>query len=102
MKCKKKETIDARNQADSLIHQTEKNVKEPGDKVSESDRKKIEEDLEELKKSKDTDELEAIKSKTEALKGSTKISGEEKKEIQAYILEDRPKLVKEELNRYCL
>tara|TARA_B100000965_G_C19396777_1_gene671524 strand:- start:265 stop:723 length:459 start_codon:yes stop_codon:yes gene_type:complete len=47
-------------------------------------------------------ELSMNKSKTEALKGSTKISGEEKKEVQAYILEDRPKLVKEELNKYCL
>ncbi|PPR44917.1 MAG: Chaperone protein DnaK [Alphaproteobacteria bacterium MarineAlpha5_Bin8] len=73
---KKKETIDARNQADSLIHQTEKNVKEHGDKVSESDRKKIEEDLEELKKIKDTDELEAIKSKTEQLVQSSLKLGE--------------------------
>ena len=47
-------------------------------------------------------ELSMNKSKKEALKGSTKISGEEKKEIQAYILEDRPKLVKKELKRYCL
>ena len=37
-----------------------------------------------------------------ALKGSTKISGEEGKERQAYILEDKPKLVKIELERYCL
>ena len=37
-----------------------------------------------------------------ALKGSIKISGEEEKERQAYILEDRPKLVKRELIKYCL
>ena len=40
--------------------------------------------------------------KVDALKGSTKMSGEEEKEKQAYILEDKPKLVKKELRRYCL
>jgi len=40
--------------------------------------------------------------KIEALKGSKKISGEEEKERQAYILEDKPKLVKSQLERYCL
>ena len=40
--------------------------------------------------------------KMKALNGSIKISGEEEKERQAYILEDRPKLVKKELKRYCL
>jgi len=41
-------------------------------------------------------------SKIEALKGSIKISGEEDKERQAYILEDKPKSVREELEKYCL
>ena len=41
-------------------------------------------------------------SKIEALKGSTKISGEIEKERQAYILEDKPKSVKKELEKYCL
>ena len=41
-------------------------------------------------------------SKTTALNGSIKISGEEEKERQAYILEDKPKLVKKELEKYCL
>tara|TARA_Y100001968_G_scaffold20744_1_gene16313 strand:+ start:968 stop:1426 length:459 start_codon:yes stop_codon:yes gene_type:complete len=40
--------------------------------------------------------------KIEALKGSIKISGEEDKERQAYILEDKPKLLKKELKKYCL
>ena len=40
--------------------------------------------------------------KLKALKGSKKISGEEGKERQAYILEDQPKLVKEKLEKYCL
>ena len=42
-------------------------------------------------------------SKLKALNGSIKISGgEEKKERQAYILEDKPRLVKNELRKYCL
>ena len=41
-------------------------------------------------------------SKLKALNGSIKISGEEEKERQAYILEDKPKIVKNELKKYCL
>ena len=40
--------------------------------------------------------------KIDALKGSKKISGEEEKEKQAYILEDKPKLLKKEFEKYCL
>jgi len=73
---KKRELIDARNQADSLIHQTEKNVKEHESKIPESDKKKIEQDIEELKKVKDSDDLEAVKSKTEQLVQSSLKLGE--------------------------
>ena len=41
-------------------------------------------------------------SKIKALKGSTLISGEEEKEREAYILEDKPMLLKKELKKYCL
>ena len=41
-------------------------------------------------------------SKMKALNGSIKISGDEEKERQAYILEDRPRMVKKELEKYCL
>ena len=40
--------------------------------------------------------------KIKALNGSIRISGEEEKERQAYILEDKPKLVEKELEKYCL
>ena len=40
--------------------------------------------------------------KLKALNESIKISGEEKKERQAYILENKPKLVEKELRKYCL
>ena len=73
---KKREIVDARNQADSLVNETEKNLKEHGDKVPESDKNKIEVDIEELKKVKDSDNLEAIKSKTEELVQSSLKLGE--------------------------
>jgi molecular chaperone DnaK len=73
---KKREIVDARNQADSLVNETEKNIKEHGDKVAESDKKKIEEDIEALKKVKDGDDLESIKAKTEELVQSSLKLGE--------------------------
>ena len=41
-------------------------------------------------------------SKIKALNGSIKISGEVEKERQAYILEDKPKIIIKELKKYCL
>ncbi|MDC3023262.1 molecular chaperone DnaK [Pelagibacteraceae bacterium] len=73
---KKREAVDTRNHADSLINETEKNLKEHGDKIPEADRSKITEDIEELKKVKDGEDLEAIKSKTEALVQSSLKMGE--------------------------
>ncbi len=73
---KKREAVDTRNHADSLINETEKNLKEHGDKIPEADKNKITEDIEELKKVKDGEDLEAIKSKTEALVQSSLKMGE--------------------------
>jgi len=73
---KKRELVDSRNQADSLVNETEKNIKEHGDKVDEADKKKIEVDIEALKAVKDTDDIESIKSKTEALVQSSLKLGE--------------------------
>ncbi len=64
---KKRELIEARNQADGLIYTTEKAVKEHGDKVDEATRKAIESALEDLKTAMSADDPEAIKAKTEAL-----------------------------------
>jgi molecular chaperone DnaK len=73
---KKREAVDTRNHADSLINETEKNLKEHGDKIPEADKNKITTDIEELKKVKDGEDLEAIKSKTEALVQSSLKMGE--------------------------
>ncbi len=73
---KKRESVDTKNQAESLINETEKNLKEHGDKVPEEDKNKIIADIEELKKVKDGDDMEAIKAKTEALVQSSMKLGE--------------------------
>ena len=57
-------------------NETEKNLKEHGDKVPEEDKSKINADIEELKKVKDGDDIEAIKSKTETLVQSSLKLGE--------------------------
>ncbi|MDA7456724.1 molecular chaperone DnaK [Candidatus Pelagibacter ubique] len=64
---KKRESVDVRNQADTLLHSTEKNLKEHGAKVSDADKRAIEDastDLKEAIKGTDTEE---IKKKTETL-----------------------------------
>ena len=64
---KKRESVDARNQADTLIHSTDKNLKEHGSKISEADKKTIEDASSSLKEALKSDNLEDIKKKTEAL-----------------------------------
>ncbi len=73
---KKRESVDIKNQADSLINETEKNLNEHGDKVPEEDKNKINADIEDLKKVKDSDDMESIKAKTEALVQSSMKLGE--------------------------
>ena len=64
---KKRESVDVRNQADTLIHSTEKNLKEHGSKVSDADKKAIEDGSNALKESLKGEDIEDIKKKTEAL-----------------------------------
>ncbi len=64
---KKRETVDVRNQADTLIHSTEKNLKEHGSKISDADKKSIEDGSSALKEALKTDNIEDIKKKTETL-----------------------------------
>lgn len=64
---KKKELIDARNLADTLVYTTEKTMKKFGEKVKEQDKKEIEEKVEALKKVKDSDNIEQIKKASEEL-----------------------------------
>ena len=64
---KKRETVDSRNQADSLIFSTEKSLKEHGDKVTTEEKKSIEDGLADLKKSLEEKDSEDIKKKTQTL-----------------------------------
>ena len=64
---KKKDTIEAKNSADSLIYTCEKTLKEAGEKLSQDSKKEVEEKVEALKKIKDSDNIEDIKNKTEEL-----------------------------------
>lgn len=73
---KRRELIEARNQADGLLHSTEKNVKEFGDKVPETDKTAIEEAMTELRGVLDGEDLEIIKTKTNALMEASMKLGE--------------------------
>src|SRR5436190_3098638 len=64
---KKRELIDARNQGEALVHSTDKNLKEFGDKVGPAEKSEIEGALEGLKSALAAEDVEAIKSKTNAL-----------------------------------
>ena len=64
---KKRESVDVRNQADTLIHSTEKNLKEHGSKISDAEKKAIEDGSRALKESLKKEDIEDIKKKTEAL-----------------------------------
>ena len=64
---KKRETVDVRNQADSLIFSTEKSLKEHGEKVSVEEKKSIETGIADLKKSLEGTDVEDIKKKTQSL-----------------------------------
>lgn len=64
---KKKELIDARNNADSMIHMTTKSLQELGDKVDAATKANVEGEIEKLKKAMAGEDTAAIKSATEAL-----------------------------------
>ncbi|MDG2416586.1 MAG: molecular chaperone DnaK, partial [Pelagibacterales bacterium] len=72
----KREAIDTKNQADSMIHSAEKNMKEFGDKVSADEKTAIENDIKSLKEAMESDDLEKIKSGLEALTQSSMKLGE--------------------------
>ena len=73
----KREGVDARNEADSLIYATEKSLKDLGDKADGAEKQKIEDAVAALKQAMQGDNVEDIKAKTEALKqASYKIAEE--------------------------
>ena len=73
---KKRETVEARNQADTIIHTTEKNLKEHGGKISEVDKKTIETGISDLRNALKGTDTEIVKKKTQDLVQSSMKLGE--------------------------
>ncbi len=80
---KRREAVDAKNHADALVHSTEKALAEHGDKVSEGDRKAIEDGLADLKEALKGDDSEAIKAKSNTLAQASMKLGEAMYQQQA-------------------
>ncbi len=81
---KRKESIEVRNNADNLVYQTEKSLKEHGDKISVEEKTAIENAASDLKEALKTENLDDIKAKTESLQtASYKLAEAIYKEAQA-------------------
>ncbi len=81
---KKRETVEAKNQLDTLIYSAEKSVKEHGDKVSEEEKKKIEEAVKKAKEKLSGEDPEEMKKAQEELQQAThKLSEAMYQEAQA-------------------
>jgi molecular chaperone DnaK len=81
---KRKEEVEARNQADSLIYSTEKTLSENRDKLSEEDAKKLEAAIADAKKALESNDTEKIKASVESLtKASHKLAEEMYKKTSA-------------------
>jgi molecular chaperone DnaK len=65
---KERERAEVRNEADSMIYGTEKNIKDLGDKINPADKAKAEEAIADLKRALESAEVQVIRDKTEALK----------------------------------
>ena len=73
---KKREEVDVKNQAESLVFQVEKNLKEYGEKINADDKSKIESDLKDLKEAVEKNDLDAMKQKIQDLTQSSMKMGE--------------------------
>jgi molecular chaperone DnaK len=73
---KRREAVDAKNHADSLVHSTEKALAEHGSKIAETERRAIEDAVSDLKEALKGDDAEAIKAKTNTLAQASMKLGE--------------------------
>ena len=64
---KKRDSVDSRNQADTMIHSTEKNLKEHGSKINETEKKAIETAISDLRNALKGTDAEEVKKKTQSL-----------------------------------
>ncbi len=72
----RKEKVELKNQAEAIIHSTEKNLQEHGDKIDGGDKAQVETDIEALREVMESDDSEIIKTKLEALSQSAMKIGE--------------------------
>ena len=85
---KKKEEVEVRNDAESLVFQTEKTIKDLGDKIDDDEKEEVEDEIKELKEALEKDDIDEIKEKKEslqekAMKLATKVYEEAAKNRQA-------------------
>ncbi|MEP6260766.1 MAG: molecular chaperone DnaK [Gillisia sp.] len=80
---KTKERVEKLNEADAMIFQTEKQLKEFGDKLSDDKKKPIEEALEDLKKAYESKEVETIQPALDKINEAWKVASEEMYKAQA-------------------
>jgi len=80
---KRRESVEIKNMAETMLYTTENMLKEAGDKVKEEDKKLVEEKMEALKAIKDSDDLEAIKKTADEL-------ATEAQKVGATLYQDRP------------
>ncbi len=80
---KKKELVEAKNQGESLVHSTEKTLKEHGDKISAAEKSQIENEIKALKTALEAEDLSVIKEKTESLMQASMKLGEAMYKAQA-------------------
>ena len=94
---KKRDAVDARNQADTLLHSTEKNLKEHGSKVADTDKKAIEDASANLRNALKGTDVEEIKKKTQDLvQASMKLGEAIYKSQQSAKPEDKNNSTKED------
>ncbi|MCA9391368.1 MAG: Hsp70 family protein, partial [Candidatus Magasanikbacteria bacterium] len=80
---KRRESVEVKNMAETMIYTTEKMLKDAGDKAKEEDKKVVEEKMEALKAIKDGDDIEAIKKAADEL-------ATEAQKVGAALYQDRP------------
>lgn len=80
---KRRESVEVKNMAETMIYTTEKMLKENAAKVKEEDKKAVEEKIEALKKVKDTDDLDAIRRIADELATAAQ-------KVGAALYQDRP------------
>ncbi len=101
---KKKEEVEVRNDAESLVFQTEKTIKDLGDKIDDDEKEEVEDEIKELKEALEKDDIDEIKEKKEslqekAMKLATKVYEEAAKNRQAEETDEKEEDEDEEDNK---